>query len=263
MMTDTEMQELLEKAHSAIREEESDLLNIMLPRIQELADSGNPYFQEVIGAAALEIEKDYPKAYRYLKLAADARIPSAQRALGHMLALGRGVEKDLEMSVALFRKAAEAGDPFAKYNLAGLYLRGVGVPESHEKAVQLLEEASLAGLAPASVQLADIKGAMEDYTGARGILERIIPEGATPPLSAKNLSAMCYQGVGGPVDKVKALGSALKMAELGDRDGLGHARRIAGELTTAEVKEAISWSKVDGWAEAFLAYASDQSTGDS
>ncbi|WP_369254590.1 tetratricopeptide repeat protein [Streptomyces sp. R35] len=262
-MTDTEMHELLEKARSAIREEEVDLLNVMLPRIQELADSGNPYFQEVIGAAALEIEKDYPKAYQYLKLAADARIPSAQRGLGHILALGLGVEKDLEMAVVLFREAAQAGDQFARYNLAVLYLRGVGVPESQEKGIQLLEEASNAGLPPASVQLADIKGAMEDYAGAREILERIIPDGEIPSLSAKNLSAMCYMGIGGPVDKVKALGSALKTAELGDRDGLGYGRTIASELTAAEIEESISWSKVDDWAQAFLAYAIDQSIGGS
>lgn len=180
-MIDTELQELLERAHSVIREEELDLLNMMLPQIQKLADSGNPYFQEVIGAAALEIEEDYPKAYRYLKLAADARIPSAQRGLGHMLVLGLGVEKDLEMSVALFRKASDADDPFAKYNLATMYLQGMGVPESEEKGILLLEEASAAGLAAASAQLADIKGANDDYEGARGILEKIVPDGEIPP----------------------------------------------------------------------------------
>ncbi|MET9899504.1 tetratricopeptide repeat protein [Streptomyces sp. NPDC006446] len=254
-MIEIELQGLLEKAYSAIQEEEVDLLNMMLPRIQELADSGNPYFQEVIGAASLEIEKDYRKAYRYLKLAADARIPSAQRGLGHMLALGLGVEKDLEVSAALFREAAEAGDPFAKYNLANMHLQGLGVPESEEKGTRLLEEASNAGLAVASAQLADMKGAVDDYEGAREILEEVVPDGEIPPLSAKNYSAMCYHGIGGPVDKVKALGGALKTAELGDRGGLEDSRTIASELTAEQILEAIAWSKVDDWAEAFLSYA--------
>ncbi|MEV6537013.1 tetratricopeptide repeat protein [Streptomyces sp. NPDC051639] len=257
-MIDAELQGLLERAHSAIQEEEADLLNVMLPQIQELADSGNPYFQEVIGAAALEIEKDYAKAYRYLKLAANARISSAQRGLGHMLALGLGVAKDLEMAAALFRKAADAGDPFAKYNLANMYLQGMGVPKSEEKGTRLLEEASAVGLPAASAQLADMKGAIDDYEGARGILEKIVPDGEIPPLSAKNFSAMCYHGIGGPVDKIKALGGALKTAELGDRGGLDSSRTIAGELTMAEIKESIAWSKVDDWAEAFLGYARDR-----
>ncbi|MEU8951752.1 tetratricopeptide repeat protein [Streptomyces sp. NPDC048489] len=257
-MIDVELQGLLERAHSAIQEEDVDILNEMLPRIQGLADSGNPYFREVVGAAALEIEKDYPKAYRYLKLAADARIPSAQRGLGHMVALGLGVEKDLEMAEALFRKAADAGDPFAKYNLANMYLQGFGVPESEEKGTRLLEEASNAGLAAASAQLADMKGAIDDYKGARGILEKIVPDGEIPPLSAKNFSAMCYHGLGGPVDKIRALGGTLKSVELGDRDGIDSSRTIAAELTVVEIEEAIVWSKVDDWAEAFLACARDR-----
>ncbi|MGW4669594.1 tetratricopeptide repeat protein [Streptomyces sp. NPDC004324] len=254
-MIEGEMKEFLGKAYSAIQEEEVDVLNVMLPRIRELADSGNPYFQEVMGAASLEIEKDYPKAYRYLKLAADARIPSAQRGLGHMLALGLGVEKDLEMAAALFREAAAAGDPFAKYNLANMYLQGLGVPESEEKGTRLLEEASISGLSVAAARLADMKGAADDYEGARGILERIVPGGEIPPLSAKNYSAMCYHGMGGPVDKVKALGGALKTAELGDRGGLEDSRTIASELTAEQILEAISWSKVDDWAQAFISYA--------
>ncbi|MER6442715.1 tetratricopeptide repeat protein [Streptomyces sp. NPDC001185] len=258
MLIDVELQEFLERAHSAIQEEEHDLLNEMLPRIEELADSGNPYFQEVIGAAALEIEKDYPKAYQYLKLAADARIPSAQRGLGYMLALGLGVEKNLEMAAALFHKGADAGDPFAKYNLANMYLQGFGVPESEEKGTRLLEEAANAGLAAASAQLADMRGAIDDYGGARGILEEIVPDGEIPPLSAKNFSAMCYHGLGGPVDKIKALGAALKSVELGERDGIDSSRTIAGELTIVEIEEAIAWSKVDDWAEAFLACARDR-----
>ncbi|MFE2302440.1 tetratricopeptide repeat protein [Streptomyces sp. NPDC059445] len=257
-MIDGELQGLLEKAYSAIQEEELDLLNETLPQVQKLADSGNPYFQEVIGAAALEIEKDYPKAYRYLKLAADARISSAQRGLDHMLALGLGVEKNLEMAAALFCKSANAGDPFAKYNLGNMYLQGLGVPESEERGTRLLEEASDAGLAAASAQLADMKGAIGDYEGARGILDKIVPEGEIPPLSAKNFSAMCYHGMGGPVNKIKALGGALKSVELGDRDGIDGSRTIAGELTIAEIKEAIAWSKVDNWAEAFLACARDR-----
>nr|WP_168504213.1 hypothetical protein [Streptomyces sp. S1D4-11]QIY93029.1 hypothetical protein HEP87_00800 [Streptomyces sp. S1D4-11] len=68
-----------------------------------------------------------------------------------------------------------------------------------------------------------------------------------PSRSAKNLATMCYQGIAGPVDKVKALGSSLKMAELGDRDGLGYGETIAGELTTEEIRNAAFWAKVDDW----------------
>ncbi|MFD7479319.1 tetratricopeptide repeat protein [Streptomyces sp. NPDC059837] len=258
MVNKTEMLELLERARSAIPED-VDLFNRVRPEVQRVADSGNPYFQEVMGAAALEIDKDYGKAYRYLKLAADAGVSSAQRGVGYLLTEGLGCEKDLEMAAALFRMAADSGDVVAKFNLGGMYLRGEGVPESEEKGIELLEEASVEGLDDASVQLADIKASVEDYAGARGILERIVPEGDVPSRSAKNLATMCYQGLGGPVDRVKALGSSLKMAELGDRDGLGYGKTIAGELTTDEIRKAAFWAKVDDWYEGFLAYASDAS----
>jgi hypothetical protein len=252
------MLELLEQARSAIPED-VDLFNRIRPEVQRAADSGNPYFQEVVGAAAIEIDKDYRKAYRYLKLAADAGISSAQRGLGYLLTEGLGCEKDLEVAAGLFRMAAESGDVVAKFNLAGMYLRGEGVRESEEKGIRLLEQASIEGLDDASVQLADIKASVEDYTGAREILERIVPEGDVPSRSAKNLATMCYQGLGGPTDKVKALGSSLKMAELGDRDGLGYGKTIAEELTTDEIRKAAFWAKVEDWYEGFLAYARDAS----
>ncbi|MFF2127907.1 tetratricopeptide repeat protein [Streptomyces olivochromogenes] len=258
MVDKTEMLELLERARSSIPED-VDLFNRIRPEVQRVADSGNPYFQEVMGAAALEIDKDHGKAYRYLKLAADAGVSSAQRGVGYLLTEGLGCEKDLEMAAALFRMAADSGDVVAKFNLGGMYLRGEGVPDSEEKGIRLLEEASIEGLDDASVQLADVKASVEDYAGAREILERIVPEGDVPSRSAKNLATMCYQGLGGPVDKVKALGSCLRMAELGDRDGLGYGKTIAAELTTDEVRKAASWAKVDDWYEGFLAYASDAS----
>ncbi|QIY68121.1 hypothetical protein HEP84_01220 [Streptomyces sp. RLB1-33] len=63
---------------------------------------------------------------------------------------------------------------------------------------------------------------------------------------------MCQQGLGGPVDKVKALGGSPKMAEPGDGDGLGYGKTIAGEPSTDEIRKAVFWAKVDDWHEGFL-----------
>ncbi|MGW5256451.1 hypothetical protein ACWERW_26275 [Streptomyces sp. NPDC004012] len=116
-----------------------------------------------------------------------------------------------------------------------------------------------AGLAAAANQLADLKGGMGDYVGMREILERIVPEGKASHRAIKNLMTMCYHGRGGNVEKVKALGSCMKMIQMGDGDGMHHGHSIAGEMTKQEIREAAVWAKLpDGWAETFIECARDQ-----
>ncbi|QIY68219.1 tetratricopeptide repeat protein [Streptomyces sp. RLB1-33] len=264
-MKQIDRDELLGEARAAIKEgvsgnfEAVERMNAMLPDVQQIADSGDPDFQDVLGAVALEFEQDYEKAHQYLSRAARAGSSSAQRGLGYMLAVGLGVEKNLKEAASLYRSAAEGGDAAAKFNLAGMYLRGDGVPESKEKGLRLLEEASAAGVAAAANQLADRKAKMGDYIGMREILERIVPEGKASNRSINNLMIMCYHGRGGNVDKVKALGCCMKMLELGDGDGMHYGHSIASEMTAQEIREAAVWIKSpDGWGETFIEYARDR-----
>ncbi|WP_406174307.1 tetratricopeptide repeat protein [Streptomyces sp. NBC_00996] len=256
--------ELLEKARTIIKEGASgkpqafERLNVMLPDVRQLADSGDPDFQDIVGAYALEFQKDYEMAYQYLSRAAQVGSSSAQRALGYMLSVGVGVEKNLEEAAKLYQSAADAGDAAAKFNLAGMYLRGDGVPESEEKGLRLLEEASTAGVAAAANQLADLKAGIGDYIGMREILERVVPEGKASHRATKNLMTMCYHGRGGNVDKIKALGCCMRMLDMGDGDGMHYGHSIASEITAQEIRESAAWARTGRWAETFIEYAQDR-----
>ncbi|MFI1539827.1 tetratricopeptide repeat protein [Streptomyces anandii] len=262
-MKQTDKKEFLERARAAIRDgvsgssEAVARVNAMLPDMHLLADSSDADFQDLVGAVALEFQKDYEKAYQYLSRAAQHGSASAQRGLGYMLAEGIGAEKNAEEAAKYFRLAAEGGDAAAKFNLAGMYLRGDGVPESEEEGLRLLEEASAGGVTAASNQLADLKAGLKDYAGAREILERIVPEGKSSARAAKNLAIMCYYGHGGEIDKTTALGSCMKMLELGDGDGMHYGHSIASEMTTRQVHEAAAWAKTDDWVDVFIKYARD------
>ncbi|WP_394436105.1 tetratricopeptide repeat protein [Streptomyces sp. SGAir0957] len=242
---------MLREFFDAIVDKDIGAASTWLPGIREGAASGDPYCHEALGAFALEIDDDRSQAYEHLKVAADAGIPSAQRGLGHLLM--EGDHKDHTAAAALFHKAALQGDPFAQYNLAGMYLRGDGVAQSDDEGLRFLDMAARGGVSEAAIQLADIRLTQEDFAGARRALERHIQlSDDLPPASALNLAAMCYQGVGGPVDKIKAMGSSLKAAQLGDRDtGLGYARTVLDELklTKDDIRQAIEWAHVGDWAQ--------------
>lgn len=264
MTRDPSRPQLLETANSALVDglrgipEGVDRINAILPLIQQLADDGDPDFEHMVGAVALEFEKDYEKAYRYLDPAAKACIPPAQRRLGFMLSRGLGVEKDLETAAVLYRQAADAGDAVAKHNLGCMYLFGDGVTASLEEAVRLLEEATADGVDQSANYLADAKRHMEDYDGAREILERIVPEGVATATSARNLAVMCHHGLGGPPDKVKELGCYMKMLDLGDGDGMHQGHTLASEMTVQEIGRAAAWARSDAWTDTLVRHARDR-----
>ena len=67
-------------------------------------------------------DKDYGKAYRYIKQSAqDGNSIYAQQVLGEMYLKGNGVKKDFEKSVEWFKKSAEGGNPRAYLFLAVSY----------------------------------------------------------------------------------------------------------------------------------------------
>src|SRR3954451_5862525 len=107
-MKETDRDELLNKARTSIKEEVSgnseavERIKSILSDVRRLADGGDPDFQDVVGAVALEFEKDYEKAYRYLSRAARAGSPSARRGLGYMLSVGAGIEKNLDEAANLY-----------------------------------------------------------------------------------------------------------------------------------------------------------------
>ncbi|MEU8951751.1 tetratricopeptide repeat protein [Streptomyces sp. NPDC048489] len=249
--------DLMEAASLALRDglrgiaEGVNRVDSIIAQVQEVTDSGDPHFQEIVGVVALEFQKDYEKANRYLSLAAKTDIPSAQRRLGFMLSLGLGAEINLEAAATFYRQAAEAGDAVAKHNLGCMYLFGDGVAKSPKQAIKLLEEAMAEGISQSANCLADVKRQMKDYAGAREILERIVPVGDATIASVQSLATMYYYGLGGAPDRVKEMGCYMKLLDLGDGDAMHYGHTTASGMTIDEIREAAVWAKSDAWADIF------------
>jgi uncharacterized protein len=77
---------------------------------------------------------DYATAISIYRMLADQRDPYAQRALGIMYDMGRGVPQDYVEAMKWYRRAADQGDALAQNNLGLLHFNGEGVPQNYVQA---------------------------------------------------------------------------------------------------------------------------------
>ncbi len=93
------------------------------------------------GLAAFK-EKDYARAYKEWKTAADAGQAEAQFDLGVLYAQGFGVQRDLTEATKWYRKAANQGNAEAEFALGQMYSRGWGVPNDTADAMRWFQMAN-------------------------------------------------------------------------------------------------------------------------
>ena len=93
------------------------------------------------GLAAFK-SKDYLKAYREWKTAADAGQAEAEFDLGVLYAQGLGVLRDLNAAASWYRKSADQGNAEAQFALGQMYARGWGVPRDTADAIRWFEMAN-------------------------------------------------------------------------------------------------------------------------
>ena len=97
--------------------------------------------------------KDYAKAMKYARIAADRGNTDAMVDVGNMYRLGYGVEKNLAESVKWFRKAAEQGNAVAQFNLGYSYVSGNGIEKNPTEALMWYRKAADQGIAKAQTIL--------------------------------------------------------------------------------------------------------------
>jgi TPR repeat protein len=96
------------------------------------------------GVAAYDIG-DFGTAYNeWLPLAREGDL-AAQRNIGHLYRLGRGVPQDFAVAANWYRRAAEKGLTRAQANLGDMYLRGQGVGQDVEEAATWFHRAATHG----------------------------------------------------------------------------------------------------------------------
>ncbi|WP_158583480.1 tetratricopeptide repeat protein [Salinisphaera sp. Q1T1-3] len=216
-----------------------------------------------IGNQAYE-RGDYGEAleqYRGLAEQGDAR---AQAQYARMMALGQGMPQDLAGSTAWYEKSAAQGDPQGQYGLAYSYANGEGVPQDIDRAIALLEKSDAQDYTRATNLLGEIYAGLfderhEDFTRARALFERaaavgnagarrnlglmlingqggaaeperaialLQPEAADDPISASALGLAYEQGMGIPIDKVRA----ARWYKISADHGYGPAQINIGKL---------------------------------
>lgn len=80
------------------------------------------------------VEKDFEKAAKWFRKAADAGNAIAQYNLGNLYYNGEGVEKDFVEAAKWFRLAADAGNANAQTAMGSMYYKGEGVTKSIDDA---------------------------------------------------------------------------------------------------------------------------------
>jgi TPR repeat protein len=101
-----------------------------------------------------EDEADVERAAALMREAAEAEIPSAQHALGVLLAEGRGVEANRIASTAWFSRAARNGDVSGMVEFAIALFNGEGIAPDEAEAARWFREAAFRGNAIAQNRLA-------------------------------------------------------------------------------------------------------------
>jgi len=86
--------------------------------------------------------KDYGRAFKEWKAAAEAGQAEAQFDLGVLYAQGKGVQRDLTIAERWYRKAAEQGNAEAEFALGQMYSRGWGMPRDEADALRWFQMAN-------------------------------------------------------------------------------------------------------------------------
>ncbi|MDP6787135.1 MAG: tetratricopeptide repeat protein [Rhodospirillales bacterium] len=98
----------------------------------EAAEQGDLEAQNKLGLIYVQgkgVVRDYEKAVKWFRRAAESDYAPAQMNLGQMYLLGTGVAQSDALAVDWNRRAAEQGNAGGQYNLGVAYARGKGVPQ--------------------------------------------------------------------------------------------------------------------------------------
>ena len=149
---------------------------------------------------------DYFTAYKEWLPLAEAGDPAAQRNLGHLYRLGRGVTKDFVKAVGWYRKPAEQGFSRAQANLGNMYLLGQGVPKDPATAARWFGRA-----------------AKQNH-----------------PIAQYNLGLMYENGIGMSRDDVAALGWYFRASKAGHRKAAQRLARLVARGAPPPARDTAS-----------------------
>lgn len=124
-----------------VGEDYATALTLLKP-LAEQGDARAQYQVGVIFGDGLVGDKpDDAAAADWFGKAAATGHHTAEKTMGDIYFLGKGVTKDFVQAGRWYRKAADAGHPEAQFMLGYLYQEGLGVPKDKATAIQLYRTA--------------------------------------------------------------------------------------------------------------------------
>jgi hypothetical protein len=182
----------------SIRSVSNELMLMHVKELQSFNDDdlpsithGHPRKQFNLGNAhrlGENVERDYGKAERLLRLSANQGYTDAEALLGFMYYAGEGVTRDYHEALKWLQLAARKDDAFAQNCLGIMYTHGYGVTQNHEEALRWIHLSAAQGFAAAQT----------------------------------NIGTMYYEGEGVGQDKVSASMWFILAAAKGDTDALNN-----------------------------------------
>lgn len=129
----TGCQKTQEIGSNELSEEVGDYEDMLPAEIQQLAGQGDAEAQSKLGALYYlgdEIEKDYSKAFYWVKKSADQGYVDGQMSTGGFYYVGKGVRQDYTEAAKWYKKAASQNDDRAQFVLGIMYEEGEGVRQN-------------------------------------------------------------------------------------------------------------------------------------
>lgn len=185
------------------------------------AERGRVESQAAIGAMYYfgheGVPRDFAKAAKWSRLAAEQGHAASQSILGRMYYDGDGLPLDYAEAAKWFRLAAEQGSAYGQYRLGMMYYHGAGVPQDYAEAERRLRLAAKQGNTAAQHWLAlsyhHGEGFPQDSAEAAWWYRHLAEQGT--PYFQYILGMMYYHGDGVPQDFAKAEKWCLKAAAQG------------------------------------------------
>jgi TPR repeat protein len=193
--------------------------------------AATPVFADTATGLAAFKNKDYQKAYREWKAAADEGKAEAQFDLGVLYAQGLGVRRDLTEAAFWYRKSAEQGNAEAEFALGQMYSRGWGAPRDQADAIRWLQMANSVESDGPPTEWANVEGYGMPTDDEQAAYWYRLAAGKGHPEAEFNLARLYSGGKGVKRDAEQAArwvsasatqGYAPAMAELGTRFATGN-----------------------------------------
>lgn len=185
------------------------------------------------------LHQDYAEAAKWFRKAAEQGLAKAQTNVGGLYRDGLGVSQDYAAAAKWYRKAAEQGEVLAQVNLGFMYFSGQGVPQDFAEAAKWYRTAAEHGDSAGQFDLGTMydagRGMPQDYAAAMTWYRKAADQGNAP--AEYGLGWHYANGLGVPQDMGQARTWMQRAATAGDENAKSWLSRVANPQAASAVPD--------------------------